>query len=157
MIVRKRISCVAGSVTLLAALASVTSGEVAYAADTRVALVPATCQTGDVCVWEQASYQGRKWEVTEPIDGALGPGEDTPAPCFTPSIFVPHSLRNATPNRVVQIFEGSECQGRILGISRPNYLLGAESDFPNLTFRSFQFCAYPTSEASKCLRAGNST
>ncbi|MGB6162907.1 MAG: peptidase inhibitor family I36 protein [Pseudonocardiaceae bacterium] len=61
MIPWKKISHSTGSVALLAALVGATSGEVAYAADTGVALQPlklATCPTGDVCAWEQQNYQG---------------------------------------------------------------------------------------------------
>lgn len=154
MIPWKKISHLTGSVALLAALVSATSGEVAYAADTGVALQSlklATCPTGDVCVWEQQNYQGRRWNMMQPLNGSPGPKEGGPAPCLTPP-FVARSLRNATPHQVVQIFEGSECRGRILAISRPDSLPGAQSDFANLTFRSFQFCAYTEREASKCLQ-----
>lgn len=144
MIPWTRISCSTGSVALLAAaLVSVASGDVAYAE-----LV--SCPAGSVCMWDQTNYQGRKWEVTEPIDGLVGAEGNAPAPCFTP-LFVANSIQNWT-SKVVQIFEGSECRGRILGLARPPGVFTINT-YPTLTFRSIQFCAYPVTEASKCYRS----
>jgi hypothetical protein len=127
MILSKRIMRSAGAVIVFAASISMVSDESAYAVGNEVAQPVVNCSSGEICVWDQPNYQGRRQVET--------PGGNLPQ-CYTPP-FVAKSIDNRT-SRIVQLYEGEDCKGRLMGTARVNGKNGGVGYLPNVTFRSFK-------------------